>query len=84
MVISTCNKIDGHLPKPLLMKMSLRAIFDWVIGLIPILGDVLDAVYKCNVRNVRSLEEYLEKRGQSVLAEHKKVAMTNGGAMGEP
>jgi hypothetical protein len=72
-VISTCNKIDGHLPRSTIALMVFRAVLDWIIGLIPILGDAFDAVYKCNTANVDTLEKFLEKRGQKILAMQGKA-----------
>jgi len=43
--------------------MKLNLIVDAVIGLIPILGDLADGIYKCNTRNVAILEAELTKRG---------------------
>ena len=73
LVISTCNRIDGHLPRSTLILMLFRAVLDWIIGLIPFLGDALDAVYKCNTANVNTLEKYLEKRGQAIIATRDDV-----------
>lgn len=35
--------------------------FDVAIGMIPIIGDIADAVYKANVKNLILLEDYLKK-----------------------
>ena len=43
-------------------KMILNLIFDWLIGLIPIIDLLLDVAFKANVRNVRLLERELEIR----------------------
>lgn len=36
---------------------------DFAIGLVPFIGDLADAVYKCNTRNVILLEKVLRERG---------------------
>lgn len=64
MVVKTCSRIDGGLPRPLYSRMVSNVIFDFVIGLIPFLGDVADALYKCNTRNVVLLERHLREKGQ--------------------
>lgn len=61
MVIKTCGAIDGGLPPSLKRKMYINAIIDLLIGLVPFAGDLADAVFKCNTRNVVLLEKYLEK-----------------------
>jgi hypothetical protein len=33
-----------------------------VIGLVPVVGDAFDAIYKANTRNTRLLRSYLEKQ----------------------
>lgn len=39
-------------------KMLLNAIFDAIIGAIPLLGNVFDFFFKANKRNVKLLKEY--------------------------
>lgn len=36
---------------------------DWLVGLVPLLGDVFDVGYKANLRNLRALERAAERRG---------------------
>ena len=43
------------------MKMLLNVLVDAVVGSIPVLGTVIDAVWKTNERNVALLEEELGK-----------------------
>ncbi|WP_233738019.1 DUF4112 domain-containing protein [Halocatena pleomorpha] len=50
----------GVPPKTLAM-MGLNIAADVVVGSIPILGTLFDAVWKANVRNVALLEEQIEK-----------------------
>ena len=73
MVISTCSKIDGGLPAEIKQKMMLRAIFDCGIGFVPFLGDLADAYYKCNIRNVNTLEHLLEARGDVIIAQQREA-----------
>ena len=42
--------------------MKIYIVMDILLGLIPIAGDIADMVFKCNGRNVRLLEEYLEEK----------------------
>ncbi|KAF2138732.1 uncharacterized protein K452DRAFT_209985, partial [Aplosporella prunicola CBS 121167] len=41
--------------------MLFNLVFDFLVGLVPILGDILDAGYKCNTKNLRILEQELDK-----------------------
>lgn len=43
-------------------RMIGHAGFDYLLGLIPLVGDLGDALYKANTRNVRLLRRHLEER----------------------
>ena len=62
MVFSTCRKIDGGMPEPLKYKMMFNIILDFGIGLVPFIGDLADAVFRCNTRNAVALESYLREK----------------------
>jgi hypothetical protein len=47
----------------LVLKMIGNMLIDALIGTIPILGDLFDAGFKANVRNVAMLEKEIDKRG---------------------
>lgn len=55
-------KIDGGLPQNLKMWMLINIVLDFVVGLVPFLGDLADAAFKCNTKNVKLLEKYLDKK----------------------
>lgn len=42
--------------------MYLNVAADFAIGLVPLLGDIADALYKANSRNTWLLEDYLVKK----------------------
>lgn len=63
MVLKSCEDIDGGLPARLRMHMMINIIFDFIIGLVPFVGDIMDAAYKCNTRNAVILEKYLREKG---------------------
>jgi Domain of unknown function (DUF4112) len=67
MVVRTCDGVEGKLDSNVRNKMILNVILDFVIGLVPVLGDLADAMYKCNTRNAILLEEFLRKRGQLAI-----------------
>lgn len=59
--------------RKLLILMALNALFDAVVGTIPIIGQIFDFFYKANNRNVRLLENYYHKgkykgSGKDVIA----------------
>lgn len=72
MVVNTCAHIDGGLPSRLKMMMLINVIFDFIIGLVPFVGDIADAMYKCNSRNAVLLEKHLREKGAKTLSKQKK------------
>lgn len=62
MVIRTAS--EANIPSSLKIHMLLNVVFDFVIGLIPFLGDLADMAYKANTRNAILLEDYLRQRGR--------------------
>jgi hypothetical protein len=47
------------LPTATLLRMLLNISLDWLLGMVPVLGDLVDAGWKANARNVALLEEHL-------------------------
>lgn len=72
MVVNTCEKIDGGLPTRLRMMMLINVIIDFAIGLVPFVGDLADAMYKCNTRNAVMLEKHLREKGAKALSEQRR------------
>lgn len=67
MVLRTCMTVDGGIPATLKTKMMVNIIFDFVIGIVPFVGDVMDAVFKANSRNAALLEAHLREKGKKEL-----------------
>ena len=61
-VMKTCQSVKPGLPSDVKSKMFWNLIVDFVIGFVPILGDLADAAYKCNTKNAILLETELNKR----------------------
>lgn len=59
MLIRSCSKVECGLG-PVEYRMYFNLMLDFAIGLVPFIGDLADAAYKCNSRNVRLLEERLD------------------------
>jgi Domain of unknown function (DUF4112) len=64
MLIRTCCSIEPELPWDVRRRMYSNLVFDFVIGLVPFLGDIADAIYKCNTKNFILLEKELVKRAK--------------------
>jgi hypothetical protein len=47
------------MPSFLLLRMLINAIFDFIIGLVPVLGDFFDIHWKANTRNTTLMRNYL-------------------------
>ncbi|KAG0737593.1 hypothetical protein G6F23_010247 [Rhizopus arrhizus] len=58
---------QADLPHWLIAKMTWNVLVDFMIGLTPIAGDLLDILFKCNWRNALLLEEYLILRRRDEL-----------------
>lgn len=67
LVLKTCLTVEGGLPDALKIRMIFNIFFDFVIGLVPFLGDLVDAIFRCNTRNAILLEEYLRQKGRKNL-----------------
>lgn len=72
MVVRTCEGVEGGLPSRLRSMMMMNVIIDFLIGLVPFLGDVADAVFKCNTRNAVILEKHLREKGAKSLKKQAK------------
>jgi len=48
------------LPRTTLARMLLNVGIDFLVGSVPVLGTLFDAVWKANERNVRLLERHLD------------------------
>lgn len=49
-------------PASVKLRMLCNVAFDFLIGLVPVIGDILDISFKANSRNAKLLESYLQKR----------------------
>ncbi|WP_226621786.1 DUF4112 domain-containing protein [Alloyangia pacifica] len=53
---------DMGAPKTLLGQMGANLATDWVVGLIPLVGDIFDIGYRANTRNAGLLRRWVESR----------------------
>ncbi|WP_375282081.1 DUF4112 domain-containing protein [Pseudooctadecabacter sp.] len=46
--------------------MILTASNGWLIGSIPLVGDIFDIGYKSKIRNVALIRDHMERTGQAI------------------
>ncbi|KAA6408608.1 MAG: PH domain-containing [Lasallia pustulata] len=76
MVYRTCCKVED-LDNNTKSKMVMNIVIDAFIGLVPVLGDFADALWRCNTKNAIELEKFLTKKGQR--AKQAAIKQGNGG-----
>lgn len=68
-------------PKSLRITMIRNSFFDFLIGLIPFIGDISDIFYKANRKNIRLLESWWvnthHKQLKTQTAEHLETWQKN-------
>jgi hypothetical protein len=62
-------------PLPVLLKMGINILVDFGVGVVPIVGDVIDAMWKSNLKNIYLLEQAFLMYGHPTQA--KPVFSTN-------
>jgi len=50
------------LGKGLQARMAFNVMVDWLPGLVPVVGDLIDVLYKSNLKNLKLLERAVEQR----------------------
>lgn len=58
-ILSEANRLG--VSRSVLARMAFNVALDGLVGIIPFAGDVFDAAWKPNQRNVRLLNEWLER-----------------------
>jgi len=85
MVIRSCQKVDNGLPRNIEQKMWLNLAIDFLVGLVPFLGDLADAVFRCNTKNAVLLERFLLQRAeQNTLAQRNHQQVLTEADLGPP
>ncbi|MGE5525358.1 MAG: DUF4112 domain-containing protein [Rhodospirillaceae bacterium] len=62
-------------PRSVLLRMWGNIIVEGVIGAIPLLGDVFDAAWKANVRNVALLEAHMRHPRRTAAASRALIVL---------
>jgi hypothetical protein len=76
-IYSKCKKVEGGLDRKTKGKMKMWIAANGLIGLVPFVGDFVDASIKPNARNCRLLEEFLDRKYKPELmaeAEERMIA----------
>jgi Domain of unknown function (DUF4112) len=63
-----------RLPGVVVLRMILNTVVDFVVGLVPFLGDAFDFVFKSNTRNVALFRQYASDP-QADTREHRLVVV---------
>ena len=58
-----------HLPKRLVMRMAMNQAIDACAGVVPFLGDMFDASFKANTKNLALLQAHLKKPREAKRAD---------------
>jgi hypothetical protein len=53
-------------PRSVLLRMAANVGVEGVVGIVPLAGDVFDAAFKANQRNVRLLDQWIEQPRKTV------------------
>ncbi|KAI2637456.1 hypothetical protein GGS21DRAFT_511673 [Xylaria nigripes] len=65
LVVRTAKQVEGGLPLSLRLSMYFWLLLDLIIGLIPFVGDIADAMVLANTRNAAALEAHLREKGRA-------------------
>ena len=58
-ILSEASRLGA--PKPVLMRMAFNIGIEGVVGIVPFAGDLFDAAFKANQRNVRLLGKWFDQ-----------------------
>lgn len=53
--------VKAELPKKKIVEMVKNTTLDFVVGLVPVLGDVVDFTFKSNIKNLEIIQQYIGK-----------------------
>jgi hypothetical protein len=66
-------------PRSILARMAFSVALEGLVGMIPLAGDVFDAAFKANQRNVRLLNAWLDHPGAARRASRAFVLWLSAG-----
>ena len=65
-----------RIPRTTVLRMIANVALEAAIGAIPIIGDVFDATFKSNLRNIRLLHKRLDENDRPAVADRRYVVAT--------
>ena len=68
-------------PRSVLLRMGLNVAIEGVVGAVPLLGDLFDAAWKANLRNVALLEAHVNDPRRTERASAVTVFMLIAGVL---
>jgi hypothetical protein len=72
------SAIQYRAPKVVIMRMAMNVAFDYLLGIIPLVGDASDFFVKSNRWNVNLLRKYARERRRPSLSDYLFVAAVIG------
>ena len=69
-------------PKPLLVRMGYNVAVDALVGGVPVLGDLFDAGFKANLRNLALVQQHVELPTTSRRASRRFASLLAIGLVG--
>ncbi|MGH9855140.1 MAG: DUF4112 domain-containing protein [Blastocatellia bacterium] len=70
--------IHYRLPKVVILRMAMNVAFDYLIGIIPFVGDATDFFIKSNRWNMDLLRRYAQERGKPSFTDYLFVVVVIG------
>jgi hypothetical protein len=67
--------IRRGVPGVVVQRMLLNVAIDALVGVVPLFGDVFDAAYRSNQKNLALLERHLDERRRPRLADYLVVGL---------
>lgn len=56
------NAVYYRVPKTIIARMAINTAFDYTVGIIPVIGDAYDFIFKSNRRNMNLLRKHAGQR----------------------
>lgn len=68
-----CTSLRFGVPRIIMVRMGLNIAFDCLMGIVPILGDIGDIMFKSNRRNMALLQRYAAGPRQAAIGDYLVV-----------
>lgn len=70
--------IQYRLPKIIILRMAMNVAFDYLVGIVPFIGDASDFFIKSNRWNLNLLRRYAQERGRPSFTDYLFVIVVIG------